>query len=229
MADLSPIGGQEGGQRGQHLLGYFLRDPVTGARDDQALHVVGDEFHHVRDRFSGACGAADGQDGQGQPRLVVTPLVLRDGGVQRAVPLEAAVQGLRVAGEGVDVVADGVVGQPLGGLGGELPAKVDVFPSPDELFVELVDAVEGDVPEPVVAATSPNMSGEVAMTWKWRARAGINSRQAYQVCGQPWTSSSGGPVPPMTTCWRSTPVLTYRLVNVLWNPAGRCGACETEP
>jgi len=35
--------------------------------------------------------------------------------------------------------------------------------------------------------------------------------------------------PPVTTCWRRSPVSTYRLVNVPANPSGRCGAPETEP
>src|SRR6516165_12108824 len=64
---------------------------------------------------------------------------------------------------------------------------------------------------------------------KPRASPGITSRQAYQVCGQPCTNSSGGPSPPVTTCWRSSPVSTYRLVNVPVNPSGRFGAPETEP
>ena len=68
-----------------------------------------------------------------------------------------------------------------------------------------------------------------AMTSKSRASAGISRRQAYQVSGQPCTSSSGGPSPPMTACRRSSPVSTYRLVNVSVNPAGRFGAPETEP
>src|SRR5207344_1079300 len=51
----------------------------------------------------------------------------------------------------------------------------------------------------------------------------------YQVWGQPWTSSSGGPSPPVTACRRSSPVSTYRLVNVPVNPSGRFGAPETEP
>ncbi|HET9079003.1 MAG TPA: hypothetical protein VFO01_00575 [Trebonia sp.] len=42
-----------------------------------------------------------------------------------------------------------------------------------------------------------------AMTVKSWASAGITSCQAYQVWGQPCTSSSGGPSPPVTTCWRS--------------------------
>ena len=47
--------------------------------------------------------------------------------------------------------------------------------------------------------------------------------------GQPCTSSSGGPSPPVTACWRSPPASTYRLVNVPVNPAGRFGTPETEP
>src|SRR5262249_57596830 len=68
-----------------------------------------------------------------------------------------------------------------------------------------------------------------ATTEKSRASAGISIRQAYQVCGQPCTSSKGGPSPPVTACRRSSPVSTYRLVNVLVNPSGRCGAPDTEP
>src|SRR5215472_12287743 len=67
------------------------------------------------------------------------------------------------------------------------------------------------------------------MTSKSRASAGITRRQAYQVSGQPCTSSSGGPSPPMTACRRSSPVSTYPLVNVSVNPAGRFGAPDTEP
>src|SRR6516162_7452776 len=67
------------------------------------------------------------------------------------------------------------------------------------------------------------------MTVKSRASSGMISRQAYQVCGQPCTSSSGGPSPPVTTCWRRSPVSMYRLVNVAVNPSGRFGAPATEP
>ena len=67
------------------------------------------------------------------------------------------------------------------------------------------------------------------MTEKSRASAGISMRQAYQVSGQPCTSSSGGPSPPVTACRRRSPTSTYRLVNVPVNPAGRFGAPETEP
>ena len=61
------------------------------------------------------------------------------------------------------------------------------------------------------------------------ASAGISRRQAYQVSGQPCTSSSGGPSPPMTACRRTSPASMYWLVNVSVNPAGRFGAPETEP
>jgi hypothetical protein len=64
---------------------------------------------------------------------------------------------------------------------------------------------------------------------KARARADIMSRQAYQVSGQPCTSSSGGPSPPMTACRRTSAASTYRLANVSENPAGRLGAPDTEP
>lgn len=57
----------------------------------------------------------------------------------------------------------------------------------------------------------------------------MSMRQAYQVWGQPWISSSGGPSPPVTACRRSSPVSTYRLVKVPVNPAGRFGAPKTEP
>src|SRR6516162_1291913 len=76
---------------------------------------------------------------------------------------------------------------------------------------------------------SPHPRWSGATTEKPRASAGITSRQAYQVCGQPCTSSSGGPSPPVTTCWRSPPVSMYRLVNLPVNPSGRFGAPETEP
>src|SRR4051794_25111300 len=68
-----------------------------------------------------------------------------------------------------------------------------------------------------------------AMTSKFRASPGIRGRHAYQLSGQPCTSSSGGPSPPMTACRRSAPASTYRLVNVSVNPSARFGACETEP
>ena len=76
---------------------------------------------------------------------------------------------------------------------------------------------------------SPIPRWSTATTEKSRASAGISIRQAYQVWGQPCTSSSGGPSPPVTACRRSSPVSTYRLVNVPVNPAGRFGAPDTEP
>src|SRR5215212_7151274 len=42
-------------------------------------------------------------------------------------------------------------------------------------------------------------------------------------------SSSGGPSPPMTACWRIPLAWMNRLVNVLPNPLGSPGAPETEP
>src|SRR3954447_20404137 len=68
-----------------------------------------------------------------------------------------------------------------------------------------------------------------AMTSKSRASAGITIRQANQFSGQPCTSSSGGPSPPMTACWRSPLASMYRLLNVSGKPAGGVGAPETEP
>src|SRR5437016_2477033 len=82
---------------------------------------------------------------------------------------------------------------------------------------------------PAGLSESPIPRWSTAMTWKSRASAGISMRQAYQVWGQPCTSSSGGPSPPMTACRRTSPVSTYWLVNVSVNPSGRFGAWETEP
>jgi hypothetical protein len=76
---------------------------------------------------------------------------------------------------------------------------------------------------------SPIPRWSTATTQKSRASAGISIRHAYQVWGQPCTSSSGGPPPPVTACKRSPPASTYRLVNVSVNPAGRPGAPDTEP
>jgi len=45
----------------------------------------------------------------------------------------------------------------------------------------------------------------VASAGQSRASAGITRRHAYHVSGQPCTSSSGGPSPPMTACMRSSP------------------------
>ena len=70
---------------------------------------------------------------------------------------------------------------------------------------------------------SPHPRWSGTTTEKPRANSVITSRQAYHVCGQPCTSSNGGPSPPVTTCWRRPPVSTYRLVNVPVNPVGRFG------
>src|SRR4051794_41927392 len=43
---------------------------------------------------------------------------------------------------------------------------------------------------------SPMPRWSTATTWNSRASAGISRRQAYQVSGQPCTSSSGGAAPP---------------------------------
>jgi hypothetical protein len=40
---------------------------------------------------------------------------------------------------------------------------------------------------------SPMPRWSTAMTSKSLASPGITIRQAYQVCGQPWISSNGGP------------------------------------
>src|SRR5664280_2261463 len=44
---------------------------------------------------------------------------------------------------------------------------------------------------------SPIPRWSTATTWKSWASAGISRRHAYQVSGQPCTSSKGGPSPPM--------------------------------
>src|SRR5690242_355800 len=72
---------------------------------------------------------------------------------------------------------------------------------------------------------SPRPRWSTAMTEKSRASVGITRRQAYQNWGQPCTSSNGGPLPPVTTCWRSPPALMNRLVN----PLGGFGGCELDP
>src|SRR5918997_2343356 len=78
-------------------------------------------------------------------------------------------------------------------------------------------------------SVSPMPRWSTATTSKSRASSGICRRQAYQLSGQPCTSSSGGPSPPTTAWRRSSPVSTYRLANVSANPSGRFGAPETEP
>jgi hypothetical protein len=132
------------------LIGSLLGDPVAAAGDDQGLHVVRGELHRVPNPFPGAFRSADRQDGQGQPRGLAL-LVLRGGGGDRAVELEAAAQVVGVGGDGVDVVPDRVVGQLVRpGRGVELRAEEDVFAPGDELFVDLGELVESQMPEPLV-------------------------------------------------------------------------------
>ena len=85
---------------------------------------------------------------------------------------------------------------------------------------EVVGLRAGVVP-PCGLSESPIPRWSTAMTVKSRASAGITRRHWYQVCGQPWTSSNGGPLPPMTACRRTPLALTYRLVNVSVKPLGR--------
>src|SRR5271165_367568 len=139
------VGGQERGQRGQCFLGSLLGGVVGAVGDDQGLHVVGGELHRVRDLVGQAVAAADAQHGHRQPPGLAL-LVLRDGGIQSPVDREAGVQHRGVAGESVDVMPDRVAGQGPGGLGGELPAEVDLFPAGDELVVDFGEPVEREVP-----------------------------------------------------------------------------------
>src|SRR3954454_14075414 len=78
-------------------------------------------------------------------------------------------------------------------------------------------------------SVSPIPRWSTAMTVKSRAKVGITKRHAYQFSGQPCTSSSGGPSPPMTTCWRMPLASTKRLSKVLANPRGSFGALDTDP
>src|SRR4051794_26020910 len=126
------VGGQERGQRRQHLLGSLLGDPVAGAGDDHALHVVRGGLHPVPDLFTPAFRSADRQDGHPK-RPVLALRVLCQGRIERSVEPEAATQGVGV-GEETDVVVDHVLWQLLPALDGELVAEEDIFASPDELF-----------------------------------------------------------------------------------------------
>ena len=54
------------------------------------------------------------------------------------------------------------------------------------------------------------------------------SAWAYQVRGQPCTSRSGGPSPPMTSCMRRSRASTHRLVNESVKPSTRFAAPETD-
>jgi hypothetical protein len=64
---------------------------VPRARDDDALHVVGDEPHRVRDVLAEARLAADRQDGHTEPTGRALR-VLCDRRVERPVEPEAAAQ-----------------------------------------------------------------------------------------------------------------------------------------
>jgi len=83
---------------------------MAAARDDQGLHVGRGELHRLRDRRTQAFCSADRQDGQGQRRLDAL-LVLRGGGIGRAVVPDAAAQGRGAAGQLIDVDLDGAAGQ----------------------------------------------------------------------------------------------------------------------
>jgi hypothetical protein len=169
---LIAVRGQECGQRVQCLIGSLLGGVVAAARDDQGLHVVGGELHRVRDLFTQAVRSADAQHGYPQPPGLAL-LVLRDGGIQCAVDREASVQRGGVGGEGVDVVADGVIGQWPGGLGGELPAEVDVLPTGGELVVHLGEPVEREVPQRVVQVRV----GEQGRGWGHPREGGLGHGQ----------------------------------------------------
>lgn len=97
-----PVRGQAPGQCRQHRLGGFVGGVVTALREDETLHVVGCELHRCADRCAHVLRSSDHQDGEGQPSST-TLLVLGEGCVECAVELEAAAQGFRAGGEGVDV------------------------------------------------------------------------------------------------------------------------------
>lgn len=78
---------------------------------------------------------------------------------------------------------------------------------------------------PWVCRTAPYRACRPRRTWKYWASAGVSRRH---VSGQPCTSSSRGPSPPVTACMRSWPVSMYRLENVSANPAAR-GAGDAQP
>ncbi len=172
-----PVRGQERGQRRQHLLGSLLGEPVAAVGDDHGLHVVRDELHRIRGPFTDALRSADRQHGQGQPPFLALR-VLRAIGVPRAVLPEAPAQSVGVGGEDVDVVLFRVLRKRMPALG-ELEAEIPVFMSSDQLFVQFVEPVEGDVPELVVERPGANRGGEgvtPAMTASPTARRSSRSR-----------------------------------------------------
>ena len=105
-----PVGGEEFGQCRDRLVRSLLGKPVADAGNDQDLHVARDELHRVRGHGTRAFLSAHRQDGHRQPAGLSLP-VLRRGGAERTVELEAAVQRLRAGGQAVDVVLRGVPGQ----------------------------------------------------------------------------------------------------------------------
>ena len=154
---------------------------MGAAGDDQGLHVVRGELHRGRDLAAQAVRAAYAEHGQRQPPRR-TLLVLRDGGIQRAVDREAGAQRVGVGGEGVDVVPERVIGQGPGGLGGELPAEVDLLPVGDELVVHLGEPVEREVPQRVVQVRA----GEQG---RGHAREGV-SATASRATRSGWSAAS---------------------------------------
>ncbi|WP_413092759.1 hypothetical protein [Streptomyces phaeochromogenes] len=122
---------------------------MAALREDKALHVIGGKLHGPADRCTHVLRAPDREDGEGQPSGPAL-LVLRDGRIECAVELKAGSKGFRVGSEGVDVMLDGLVGQRLRGFRGELATEVELFPSADQLLVDVGEAVEGKVPEAVV-------------------------------------------------------------------------------
>ncbi|MFG2888402.1 hypothetical protein [Streptomyces sp. NPDC048248] len=82
--------------------------------------------------------------------MLLAPGVPRDVVVGGPVVVEAGAQRFGVAGRGFDVEVDRRIGQRACGLLAELVAVVDVLASADELLVDGVLAIEGEVPQEVV-------------------------------------------------------------------------------
>ena len=76
---------------------------------------------------------------------------------------------------------------------------------------------------------SPMPRWSTATTEKSRASAGISMRQAYQVCGQPCTSSSGGPVAAGDRVQAQLAGVDVPAGERVGEPRARFGAPETEP
>src|SRR5262245_1277735 len=118
---------------------------MSAARKHDALHVLSDESHRDPDSFAATFLAADRQDGHGQ-WLRLALLILRDGGVESAVELEAPAERIGTGGEVVDIVFDDFRWQLPRRRQVELIAEKDVFASFDKLFVDDCRPVEVDVP-----------------------------------------------------------------------------------